>query len=155
MKIFKFSQINIEEVKILLKVLTRKKAARKDTIKTILLTENEDFFAKYTFDDINHSIRLSKFSKELKQAEIIPPHKTNSKFSEESYRPMSIFAKPSKIHERCLYNQVSTYFKHVFSRYQSSFRKGYSVQYCLLAIIERWKKFTEFEYFSNTIGCIH
>ena len=68
MKIFKFSQINIEEVKILLKVLTRKKAAKKDTIKTILLTENGDFFAKYTFDDINHSIRLSKFPKELKQA---------------------------------------------------------------------------------------
>ena len=63
MKIFKFSQINIEEVKILLKVLTRKKAAKKDTIKTILLTENGDFFAKYTFDDINHSIRLSNFPK--------------------------------------------------------------------------------------------
>ena len=68
MKIFKFSQINIEEVKILLKVLTRKKAAKKDTIKTVLLTENGDFFAKYRFDDINHSIRLSKFPKELKQA---------------------------------------------------------------------------------------
>ena len=80
MKIFKFSQINIEEIKILLKVLTRKKAAKKDTIKTIILTENGDFFAKYTFDDINHSIRLSKFPKELKQAEIIPPHKTSQSF---------------------------------------------------------------------------
>ena len=67
---------------------------------------------------------------------------------------MSIFPKPSKIHERCLDNQVSTYFKHIFSRYQSSFRKGYSVPYCLLAIIETWKKFTEFEYFWNTIDCI-
>ena len=80
MKIFKFSQINIEEVKILLKVLTRKKAAKKDTIKTILLTENGDFFAKYTFDDINHSIRLSKFPKNLKQAEIIPAHQTSQSF---------------------------------------------------------------------------
>ena len=30
--------------------------------------------------------------------------------------------------------------KHIFSRYQCGFRKGYSAQHCLVAIIEKWKK---------------
>ena len=42
--------------------------------------ENGGFFPKYTFDDINHSIRLSKFPKNLKQAEIIPAHQTSQSF---------------------------------------------------------------------------
>ena len=57
-----------------------KKATRKDDIKTSLLTKNADFFAKFTFDDINDSIRFSKFSNKLKQADIVPPHKTSQSF---------------------------------------------------------------------------
>ena len=29
--------------------------------------------------------------------------------------------------------------EHIFSRYQCVFRKGYSAQHCLLAMIEKWK----------------
>ena len=35
---------------------------------------------------------------------------------------------------------IATYFEHIFSRYQCGFRKGYSAQQCLLAMIEKWKK---------------
>ena len=49
----------------------------------------------------------------------------------------------SKIYERRLYDQIRTYFEHIFSRYQCGFRKGYSTQQCLLAIIEKWKKFVD------------
>ena len=38
-----------------------------------------------------------------------------------------------------LYDQIATYFEHVFSRYHCDFHKGYSVQNCLLAMIEKWK----------------
>ena len=58
----------------------------------------------------------------------------------ENYRPISILPNVSKIYERCLYDQIATYFEHIFSRYQCSFRKGYSAQQCLLAMIEKWKK---------------
>ena len=39
-----------------------------------------------------------------------------------------------------MYDQIATYFEHIFSRYQCGFRKGYSAQQCLLAMIEKWKK---------------
>ena len=65
-QVFKFSQIDIEEVEKSFQRLDPKKAEQKDDIKTNLLKENVDFFAKYTCDDIYDSIRSSKFPNELK-----------------------------------------------------------------------------------------
>ena len=39
-----------------------------------------------------------------------------------------------------MYDQIATYFEHIFSRYQCGFRKCYSAQQCLIALIEKWKK---------------
>ena len=71
---FKFSQIDIKEVKKSFLSLNPKKAAQKDDIKTKLLKKNVDFFAKYTCDGINDSIRYSKFPNELKQPDIVPAY---------------------------------------------------------------------------------
>ena len=73
-QIFKFSQIDIEEVKKSFQSLDRKKAAQKNDIEANLIKKNADFFAKYTCDDINDSIRFSKFPNEVKQADIVPAH---------------------------------------------------------------------------------
>ena len=101
-QIFKFSQIDIEEVKKSFESLDPKKGPKKNDIKTNLLKKNINFFAKYTCDDINDSIRSSKFPNELKQADIVPAHKKKSKLSKENYRPISILPNVSKIYERCL-----------------------------------------------------
>ena len=74
-QIFKFSHIDIGEVKKSFQSLDLKKAAQKDDIKTNLLKKNVDIFAKYTCDDSNDSIRSSKFPNELKQADILPAYK--------------------------------------------------------------------------------
>ena len=65
-KVFKFRQIDIEEVKKNFQSLDPKKAAQKDDTKINLLK-----------DDINDSIRSSKIPNELKQADILPAHKKN------------------------------------------------------------------------------
>ena len=67
-------------------------------------------------------------------------HIKKSKLSKENYRPISILPNVSKIYERCLYDQIATYFEHVFSRYQCVFRKGHSAQQCLLAMVDKWGK---------------
>ena len=106
---------------------------------TNIIRKNAAFFAKYTRDDINASIRSSKFHNELKEADIVPVHKKKSKLSKENYRPISILPNISKVYERCLYDQMSEFFD-IFSKYQCGFRKGYSAQHCLLVMIEKWKK---------------
>ena len=79
-QVFKFSQIDIEEVKKSFQSLDRKKAAQKDDTKTNLLKKNIDYFAKYTCDNINDSLRSSKFPNELKQPDIVPAHKKSQSF---------------------------------------------------------------------------
>ena len=74
-KVFKFRQIDIEEVKKTFQSLDPKKAAQKDDIKTNLLKKNVDFFAKYTCNDISDSIYSSKFLNVLKQVDIVPAYK--------------------------------------------------------------------------------
>ena len=142
-QVFKFSQIGIEEFKKSFQSLDPKKAAQNDDIKTNLLKKNVDFFVKHARDDINDSIRSSKFPNELTQADIAPAHKKKSKFYKDNYRRISILPNVSKIYERCLYDQIATYFEHIFSRYQCGFRKGYSAQHYLLAMIEKWKKIVD------------
>ena len=50
------------------------------------LKKKTAFLAKYICDDINTSIRFSKFHNELKEEDIVPVHK--NKFSKENYRPI-------------------------------------------------------------------
>ena len=35
--------------------------------------------------------------------------------------------------------------KQIFSKNQCGFRKGYNAQHCLMAMIERWRKFLDME----------
>ena len=55
----------------------------------------------------------------------------------ENYRPVSILPNLSKIFERCMYDQLKDYLDKILSKYQCGFRKGFSTQHCLLAMIEK------------------
>ena len=46
----------------------------------------------------------------------------------------------SKVYERQIYNQIYPYFDTLFSKFQCGFRKGFNAQYCLLTMIEKWRK---------------
>ena len=88
-------------------------------------------------------IENSVFPVSLKQADIKPIHKKDSRSDKENYRPLSILPNLSKIYERCLYTQMNKYFDHILSKYQFGFRKGNSAQQCLLTMIEKWRAFLD------------
>ena len=92
---------------------------------------------------INASISASKFANDLKEADVLPICKKKSKLSKENYMPINILLNISKVYERCLYDQISQSFESRFSKFQCGFRKGYSAQHCLLAMIEKWKTAVE------------
>ena len=50
----------------------------------------------------------------------------------ENHRPVSIYPNLSKMHEKCIYNQMYKYFNHILSKWQCGFRKGFSTQTVLL-----------------------
>ena len=61
--------------------------------------------------------------------------KNNNKDEKQNYRPVSILPNLSKIYEKLMYKQLFPS--------QCGFRKGYSVQHCLPAMIEKCKEAIE------------
>ena len=88
-----------------------------------------------------YSLRtLSTFPEILKHADITPLHKKGKKYIKGNYRPVSILPNLSKIFEKCMFEQMSQFFENIFSKYQYGFRQGFSIQQCLLAMLEKWKR---------------
>ena len=46
----------------------------------------------------------------------------------------------SKVFEKCLYDQIYAYTDSILSKAQCGFRKGYSTQYSIIAMIEKWRR---------------
>ena len=80
------------------------------------------------------------FPNELKQADIKPIYKNKSRSEKENYRLVSLLPNLSKIFERCIYDQLKGHFDKLLSKYECRFRKGFSKQHCLLAMIEKLQK---------------
>ena len=57
----------------------------------------------------------------------------------ENYRPITVLPTVSKIFERIMQKQISNYIGKFLSPFVCGYRKGFSTQYALLTLIERWK----------------
>ena len=71
-------------------------------------------------------------------ADVTPLHKKGRKDLKENYRPVSILPVFSKVFERSMFEYF--FFDNFLSKEQCGFRKGYSTQQCLLALLEKWKR---------------
>ena len=105
-----------------------------------IIKSYKDIFSYFTHHNFNNSVYSSVFLSELKKADIIPIHKKKSKFDIENYRPVSILPVLSKIYERCMFDQMYSYFNQILSKHQCGFRQGHSTQHSLLLMVEKLKK---------------
>ena len=80
----------------------------------------------------------SNFPSILKNASITPVFKKGDRNSKDDYRPVILLPNIPKIFEK-FFCQLFNFMDQVLSKYQCGFRKGYSTQYCLLAMLENWK----------------
>ena len=62
-------------------------------------------------DIINSSIRNGTFPEELKLADVTTLFKMADPFDKVNYRPVSLLSHVSKVYERIIFNQFSTYFE--------------------------------------------
>ena len=76
----------------------------------------------------------------MKKSDIIPIHQKKSKFVIKNYRPVSILPVLSKMYERCMFDQVYSYFNQILSKHQCGFQQGHSTQHSLLLMVEKLKK---------------
>ena len=136
---FRFSNVEYSEIIKEINNLKTNKSTQDTDIPTKLIKDNLDIFADFILENLNGCIDESVFPSSLKNAIITPVHKKGAKTLKDNYRPVSILSNISKIYERILFKQMSAYFEPILSKYQCGFRKGYSAQYCLLAMLEKWK----------------
>ena len=62
-------------------------------------------------------------------------------FDKVNYKPISLLSQVSKkVHERIIFNQISTYFEPYFSSFITGFRKNHNTQHSLLKVLELWKE---------------
>ena len=87
------------------------KTSQSNYISTIVIKENYDIFATFITEDM---IKDSVFPDPLKQADIKPVCKKDSRSERENYRPVSILPNLPKICGRYMYIQVGKYFDPAF-----------------------------------------
>ena len=59
-----------------------------------------------------------------------------------NYRPIGVLNVFSKVFERFILNQLTSYFKSILSEFRSAYRKQYC-QHVLLRMIETWRKYLD------------
>ena len=67
-----------------------------------------------------------------------PVFKRAGRNSKDNYRRVSIPPNISKI-SQYIFSQLHSFMREFLSKYQCGFRKGYCMQYCLVAKLEKWK----------------
>ena len=116
------------------------KAGQSTDIPTKITKQNLDIFAGFILTSFNQSVANSIFPSSLKNADITSVvFKKGDRNLKDNYRPVSILSNISKTFERCMFQQISKFMEPLLSKYQCGFRKGYNTQYCLLAMLEKWK----------------
>ena len=137
---FNFIEVDQKQIEKKILKLDVNKASQSSDIPIKFLKENSDIFSNFLCCSFNNSIKLSISPEILKHADITPLYKKGKKDIKGNYRPVSILPNLSKIFEKCMFEQMSQFFENIFSKYQCGFRKGFSTQQCLLAMLEKWKR---------------
>ena len=74
---------------------------------------------------------------------ITPAFKKEDRLDKTNYRPIGILNVFSKVFERFMLDQLTSYFRNILSEFLSAYRKQYSCQHVLLRVIETWRKYLD------------
>ena len=119
--------------------LNTKKSSGQDGLSLNLLKYIKLELAKSITLIINQSLNTGIFPDKLKIAKLTPIHKQNDKTRIDNYIPISLLPAISKIIERAIFDQITTYFNinKLFHNNQYGFRKEHSTELAALEVIDR------------------
>ena len=137
---FTFLETTEEAIRDEIKNLNINKPTTFKNIPAKIIVENKEMLSPFLSNIFNELILRGIFPDLLKMADITPVHKKDDTSNKENYRPVSILPSISKIFEKKIYEQIYNYMNNHLSQYLCGFRPGYSSQYCLINMLEKWKK---------------
>ena len=132
---FHLKEVSPEEVKNIIQSLNKKKSAISSCIPVKVLVDSVDTYLPIFSDIISSSIRNGTFPEELNLAQVVTLFKKAEPFDKVNYRAVSLRSYVSKVYERIILNQISTYFAPYFSKFLTDFPKNLT-QHSLLKMLE-------------------
>ena len=88
--VFSFKMVSMDKVKKVVLKLNSKKSSTYGTILASVLKQTTEVDLKYLTNTMNHSLKESIFSDELKQSKFILVYKKIAPIQKDNYRPMSL-----------------------------------------------------------------
>ena len=130
---FRLASVLENSILTILKATQISKAAGIDNLSGRFLKDEAKVWSKPITDLCNLSITSEKFPDPCKLAKLKPLYKKGSVTEPCNYRPISFWPLISKVIEKVIHNQTSTFlnWKTLLYIYQSVFRKKHSTDFCL------------------------
>ena len=138
-KIFKFKEIEQENIKTVINSLTNKSSVGIDGISTILLKCIAPSIIKPLTLITNQIMKTGIFPNKLKLAKVIPIYKKDDPTQVTNNRPISLLPVLSKVIEKTIAKQLSGYFEDniLFNQNQYGFRPGHSTEHAALELVDK------------------
>ena len=137
---FSFEKVNQSQIEKEIMNLNPKKAAGADFIPPNVIKDSVTVIKSSLTQIYINSVEECIFPSDLKYANVTPLFKKDNNTNKENYRPISILPSISKIFERLMFQQVTTYVSNKLSTYLCGFRKGYNAQHALLRLKDNLNK---------------
>ena len=137
---FSFSNVTEKQIETEINNLNPKKALGADDIPTKILKEFVDILKSPLHKLYNCSVENHEFPNNLKHALVTPLFKKDDNTDKSNYRPISVLPSISKIFERLMFKQLSTFIEIKISQYLCGFRKGYNTQHALMKLFDKLNK---------------
>ena len=137
---FVFSNVEIENMLEEINCLDVKKQGNFGGIPAKCLKMGSEECCAYLTRVCNEEVVANcTFSNDLKRADVTPIFKKSDSTATKNYRPISVLPSVSKVFERLMQKQILTYIEQYLSPFLCGYRKGYSTQAALIALLEKWK----------------
>ena len=137
---FEFNDVTEDDIYNEIKGLNPQKASVENDIPAKVLIGTNDIVSKYLSSMYNDSKNCQTYPSSMKQADVTPIPKTRETSNKKNFSPVSLSIILSKLYEKNMYSQISSYIETFLSPHLFGFRKGHSTQHCLLSMIEMWKE---------------
>ena len=134
---FSFDVVTREEVLKEINSLDCTKVCQESHMPIKIIKENAVIFTEVLHVSFNASVCKETFPSVFKLVDATTIFKKVSKNSKDNYRLVSSLKNLSKVFENIMYKQMATIIDKHFSKFQCGFRKDYSVQQFLIALIEK------------------
>ena len=135
---FNFQQADTDRIRSYVSNLKSGKATPQGDIPVTILHDNIDLFENVLCTTYNSGCTSGVFPHTLKSADVAALFKKDDRFRKENYRPISKLPNFSKVFERAMFDDISSYMSSKLSPFLSGFRAKYSTQHALLSMIEKW-----------------